>query len=161
MKYAFIKRYRSQFAIIRMCEALGVSESGYYAWRERPPSRRDQEDAGLLEKIREIHQRYRQACGSDKTWRLLKADGVACGRHRVARLRRSYGIEAIRMKRFRGSYAARNSEPAADNVLNRHFSTRKPDEVWVTDTTFIPTRQGTLFLAVAVSYTHLTLPTMQ
>ena len=113
MKYAFIKRYRSQFAIIRMCEALGVSESGYYAWRERPPSRRDQEDAGLLEKIREIHQRYRQACGSDKTWRLLKADGVACGRHRVARLRRSYGIEAIRMKRFRGSYAARNSEPAA------------------------------------------------
>ena len=150
MKYAFIKRYRSQFAIIRMCEALGVSESGYYAWRERPPSRRDQEDAGLLEKIREIHQRYRQACGSDKTWRLLKADGVACGRHRVARLRRSYGIEAIRMKRFRGSYAARNSEPAADNVLNRHFSTRKPDEVWVTDTTFIPTRQGTLFLAVVI-----------
>ena len=150
MKYAFIERHRSQFAIIRMCHALGVSESGYHAWRERPPSRRAQEDAGLLEKIREIHQRYRQACGSDKTWHLLKADGVTCGRHRVARLRRSHGIEAIRMKRFRGSYGARNSEPAADNVLNRQFRTTRPDQVWVTDTTFIPTRQGILFLAVVI-----------
>jgi len=150
VKYAFIDSHRSQFAIIRMCDALGVSESGYHAWRNRPPSRRTQEDAVLLEKIREVHQRYRQACGSDKTWHLLKADGLICGRHRVARLRRLHGIEAIRMKRFRGSYAARNSEPASDNVLNRQFKATRPDQAWVTDTTFIPTRQGVLFLAVVI-----------
>ena len=150
MKYAFIDSHRSQFAIIRMCDALGVSESGYHAWRDRPPSRRTQEDAVLLEKIREIHQRYRQACGSDKTWHLLKAGGITCGRHRVARLRRSHGIESIRMKRFRGSYAARNSEPASDNILNRQFKATHPDQTWVTDTTFIQTRQGMLFLAVVI-----------
>jgi transposase InsO family protein len=150
VKYAFIDSHRSQFAIIRMCDALGVSESGYHAWRDRPPSRREQEDAVLLEKIREIHQRYRQACGSDKTWYLLNADGVTCGRHRVARLRRSHGIEAIRMNRFRSSYAARNSDPASDNVLNRQFKATRPDQVWVTDTTFIPTRQGILFLAIVI-----------
>lgn len=133
-----------------MCDALGVSESGYHAWCERPPSRRAQEDAVLLEKIRAIHHRYRQACGSDKTWHLLKSQGVTCGRHRVARLRRTHGIEANRMKRFRGSYAARNSEPASDNVLNRQFTVRRPDEAWVTDTTFITTRQGMLYLAVVI-----------
>jgi len=129
---------------------MGVSESGYHAWRIRPPSRREQEDTVLLEKIREIHYRYRQACGSDKTWRLLNAQGTSCGRHRVARLRRAHGIEANRMKRFRGSYAARNSEPAADNILDRQFSATYPDQTWVTDTTFIPTRQGMLFLAVVI-----------
>lgn len=150
MKYEFIDSHRNQYAIHRMCDVLGVSESGYHAWRGRPPSRRDQEDTVLLEKIREIHQRYRQACGSDKTWHLLKVEGVACGRHRVARLRRAHGIEAIRMRRFRGGYAARNSEPASDNILNRQFRATRPDQAWVTDTTFIPTRQGMLFLAVVI-----------
>ena len=95
-----------------MCDALGVSESGFHAWRERLPSRRQQEDAMLVEKIKDIHSRYRQVCGSNKTWRLLKAQDITCGRHRIARLCRAHGIEAIRKKRFRGGYAARNSEPA-------------------------------------------------
>lgn len=150
MKYAFIDKHRRQFSVIRLCKALGVSESGYHAWRNRPPSRRAQADAALLAKICDIHKRYRQACGSDKTWHLLNAEGVICGRHRVARLRRAHGIEAIRMKRLRGSYAARNSEPAADNILNRQFSVERSDQAWVTDTTFIPTRQGMLFLAVVI-----------
>jgi len=150
VKYAFIDKHRGQFSVIRLCTALGVSESGYYAWRDRPPSRREQEDVVLLEKIRDVHHRYRQACGSDKSWRLLNAEGTPCGRHRVARLRRAHGIEAIRMKRFRGSYAARNSEPAADNILNRQFSATRPDQTWVTDTTFIPTQQGMLFLAIVI-----------
>ncbi len=150
MKYAFIHELRDRYSILHLCSALGVNRSGYYSWRHRRPGRREKEDALLLDKIQHIHQQHRQACGSDKTWHLLKAEGVSCGRHRVARLRRAHGIEAIRMKRFRGSHAARNSEPAADNLLNRQFSVRQPDEVWVTDTTFIPTRQGMLFLAVVL-----------
>jgi transposase InsO family protein len=150
VKYAFIQKHRKSHRISRLCSALDVSRCGFYAWCERLPSRRERDDAILLDKIRTIHQQYRQACGSDKTWRLLKAQGDNCGRHRVARLRRAHGIEAIRMKRFRGSYAARNSEPAADNVLNRAFATDRPNAAWVADTTFIPTRQGWLYLAIVL-----------
>lgn len=150
MKYAFIEEQCKQHPVSRLCRALGVSESGYYAWRIRPPSRRRQADDELLGKIMTLHQQYRQACGSDKTWRILKNQGEACGRHRVARIRRDHGIEAIRMKRFRAGYAARNSDPAADNVLNRKFTASRPDTVWVADTTFIPTRQGWLYLAVVL-----------
>lgn len=150
MKYAFIHEHRHNHRITHLCNALGVNRGGYYNWRDREPSRREKEDALLLDNIERIHQQHRQACGSDKTWHLLRAEGLVCGRHRVARLRRAHGIEAIRMKRFRGGNAARNSEPAADNVLNRQFNARRPDEAWVTDTTFIPTRQGMLFLAVVI-----------
>lgn len=148
MKYAFIDQHREVHCIKHLCRALGVSCCGYYAWRNREPSQRAQSNVVLLKEIRAIHQQYRQVCGSDKTWRLLKERGVVCGRHRVARLRREQGIEAIRMKRFRGGNAARNNEPAADNLLNRQFNAERPDTVWVADTTFIPTRQGALFLAV-------------
>lgn len=127
-----------------------MSRCGYYAWRQRPPSQREQRNTELLTKIRQLHQQYRQACGSDKTWRLLRAQGESCGRHRVARLRQIHGIEAIRMKRFRGGNAARNSEPAADNLLNRRFKREVPDAAWVADTTFVPTRQGWLYLAVVL-----------
>jgi len=150
VRYAFIDDHIEQYPVSRLCRVLGVSESGYYAWRSRPPSRREQEDTVLLDKIKVIHHQYRQACGSDKTWHLLKGQGEACGRHRVARLRRAHGIEAIRMRRFRGGYAARNSDPVADNVLNRQFIADRPDAVWVADTTFIPTRQGWLYLAVVL-----------
>lgn len=150
MKYAFIHDNRHHYRITTLSSALNVSRCGYYAWRTRAPSQRAQDDAHLLERIKHIHHRHRQACGSDKTWHLLMSEGVDCGRHRVARLRREAGIEAIRMKRFRGGYAARNSEPAADNILNRQFSAVRPDQVWVTDMTFIATRQGMLFLAVVI-----------
>jgi transposase InsO family protein len=150
VKYAFIQKHRKSHSITRLCSALDVSRCGFYAWRERPPSQRERDDAVLLDKIRTIHQRYRQTCGSDKTWHLLKAQGEHCGRHRVARLRRTHSIEAIRMKRFRGSYAARNSEPAANNVLNREFATDRPNATWVADTTFVPTRQGWLYLAIVL-----------
>jgi transposase InsO family protein len=113
-------------------------------------SKRELANARLLDKIKAIHHQYRQTCGSDKTWYLLAQQGEDCGRHRVARIRRLNGIEAIRMKRFRASRGARNSEPAACNVLNRQFTAAQPDRAWVTDTTFVPTRQGWLYLATVV-----------
>ena len=150
MKYAFIDDHCDQHPVSRLCRTLGVSESGYYAWCVRAPSQRQQQDVVLLEKIRAIHQQYRQVCGSDKTWHLLKKQGESCGRHRVARLRRAHSIEAVRMKRFRGGYAARNSEPAADNILNRRFAAGQPDQAWVADTTYIPTRRGALYLVIVL-----------
>jgi len=150
VRYHFIQQQQHQHRITHLCNAMNVSRCGYYAWATRAPSVREQANNTLLEKIKQLHQQHRQTCGSDKTWRLLNQQGLSCGRHRVARLRRINGIEAIRMKRFRGSRGARNNEPASDNHLNRQFTRHHPDKAWVTDTTFIPTRQGWLYLATVI-----------
>ena len=150
MRYQFIQRQQSHHHITLLCRAMNVSRGGYYAFVSRAPGAREQTNNHLLKKIKEIHQQHRQTCGSDKTWALLNQQGIVCGRHRVARLRRVHGIEAIRMKRFKASYAARNNEPMADNILDRQFTASRTDQTWVTDTTFIPTRQGWLYLATVV-----------
>ena len=85
-----------------------------------------------------------------KTWRALAGAGEIRGLHRVARLRQAHGIEAKRMRRFRSSFAGRNSLPAAPNLLERNFEALLPDRVWVGDVTFIATREGWLYLAVLI-----------
>lgn len=148
MRYGFIRDHESSYPVTTMCRALGVSRSGYYAWRARPPSARACANARLLTRIREIHARSRENYGALKTWRALLAAGEICGRHRVARLRQAHGIQAKRLRRFRSAYAPRNSEPAPANLLNRQFTAPAPDRVWAGDITFIPTREGWLYLAV-------------
>lgn len=85
-----------------------------------------------------------------KTWKALRAEGECCGHNRVARIRREAGIEAKRKQRFRRSATGRNSEPAAPNLLQRDFRVEKPNQVWVSDTTFISTRVGWLYLAIVI-----------
>jgi len=131
-----------------LCRLLGVSRSGYYAWGARPESERVGEDRALLTRIEAIHRESREAYGAVKTWRSLRAQGVPCGRHRVARLRRQAGIEAKRKRRFRVTTQSRHSFPVAPNVLDRSFAVAQPNRVWVGDITFIPTRAGWLYLAV-------------
>lgn len=148
MKYAFIKEHDNEFRVVRMCSVLQVSRSGYYHWVDRPESRRAREDRLLLVHIRRVHLQSRRAYGTVKTWRELCAQGVACGKHRVARLRRRDGIEAQRKRRFRLTVESRNSAPAAPNVLRQQFVAPRPNRVWVGDLTFIRTRAGFLYLAV-------------
>lgn len=150
MKYRFIEEHRETFRVSALCAVLGVSRSGYYEWRERPPSERALENERLLGLIRQVHADSRENYGERKTWEALRAQGESCGRHRVARLRRLDGLTAKRVRRFRLAYAARNSEPPAPNLLNRDFTTTKPNRVWVTDITFVPTRRGWLYVATMV-----------
>lgn len=150
MKYRFIGDHRHRFHIRAMCRVLGVSRAGFYDWCRRLPSARSQANERLLERIRVIHRASRGNAGAVKTWRRLVADGEHCGRHRVARLRRTHGIEARRMRRFRAAYATRKTDPAGPNRLDQHFVTERADQVWVGDITFIPTRRGWLYLAVLV-----------
>jgi transposase InsO family protein len=133
-----------------MCAALGVSRSGYYDWRDRPPSERAIEDARLLGLIRQIHVDSRENYGEFKTWKALRTMGETCGPHRVARLRRRDGLIAKRVRRFRQAYAGRNSAPPAPNLLERNFTASAPNRVWVTDITFVPTRRGWLYVAAIV-----------
>jgi len=148
VRYGFVETHRQIWRIERLCAALRVSRSGYYAWRARPPSARDQANTALLTQIRALHAEAREAYGAGKIWRVLNTRGVRCGRHRVARLRRAHGIEARRMRRFRLAYAARNGTPPAPNLVARHFHAAAPNRVWAGDITFIPTRRGWLYLAV-------------
>jgi len=150
VKYQFITDHRSAFRVTAMCSALRVSRSGYYGWRERPSSRRVEDNQRLLECIRKVHLASRENYGEQKTWEVLRASGETCGRHRVARLRRVNGILAKRVRRFRRSYAARNSAPPAPNLLARNFTAERPNLVWVTDITFVPTRRGWLYVAVMI-----------
>ena len=140
MRYQFIADHQREHRIGALCRALQVSTSGFYGWTHRPESGRAQANRQLLGRIRALHAEAREAYGIIKTWRALKAEGLRCGRNRVARLRRVHGIETRRMRRFRLAYAARQSAPPAANLLDRDFHVDVPDRVWVADSTFIPTR---------------------
>ena len=131
-----------------MCRILGVSASGYYGWVNRSISRRAKENTLLLLEIRRIHIEYRQAYGSLKVWEELKARGIRCGKHRVARLRQVDGIETKRRRRFKVTTRSKRSQVIASNVVNRCFKSEEPDRVWVGDVTYIATRTGWLYLAV-------------
>jgi len=135
-------------SVCRLCPMLSVSRGGYYAWCARGESQRSRRDRELLTHIEQVHEASRQAYGAVKTWLELRARGIACGKHRVARLRRQAKIEARRKRRFRVMVEHHFTAPAAPNLVQRQFHVRKPDRVWVGDMTFIRTRAGFLHLAV-------------
>ena len=135
-------------SVTRLCRALSVSRNGYYDWLGRAESARRQRDRELLGQIRQVHQSSWQAYGAVKTWQALLAQGIACGKHRVARLRKQAGIEARRKRRFRVIVEHHHTSPAAPNLLERRFHAAQPDRIWVGDMTFIRTRAGFLHLAV-------------
>jgi putative transposase len=94
VKYAFMRAHQDQFKVSPMCRALQASRSGYYSWRDRKESKRSEENRTVLVEIKKMHEENREAYGAVKTWRELKTQGIVCGRHRVARLRKQAGIEA-------------------------------------------------------------------
>lgn len=148
MKYAFMEDHAQEFPVTAMCRTLKVSKSGYYEWYHRGPSARARANLGLLSEIRRVHHEYREAYGAVKTWRTLNERGIACGKHRVARLRKTAGIEAKRKRRFRVTTEHHRTPQAAPDLLQRCFRASMPNAVWVGDMTFIRTRKGFLHLAV-------------
>ena len=148
MKYEFIREHRARFPVARLCQALEVSRSGFHAWLERPASAHAQTDQRLLVDIRRVHLEHRQAYGGVKTWLTLKERGIACGKHRIARLRREAGIEANRRQRQRITIEHHKAAAPAPDLLVRRFTAPSPDRIWVGDMTFIRTREGWLHLAV-------------
>ncbi len=149
MKYRFIRAERKNHRLLNLCRVLGVSRSGYYHWSERGPSARAQANARLPVEIKRTHEANLGAYGTLKTWRALNAQGIACGKHRVAHLRRTNGIEARRKRRSPYSIIAHEHTRApAPDLIERCFDAPGPDHAWVGDMTFIRTRQGWLYLAM-------------
>jgi putative transposase len=151
MRFTFIQSHARIFHITTMCRVLEVSRAGYYAWRARPLCDRVKDDRVLAEKIREIQRQVKERYGSPRTHQELKGLGFRCGKNRVARIMRNAGIRAKSARKFRVTTQSEHYEPVAPNLLDRQFSPEThtiPDRVWVADLTYIPTREGWLYLAV-------------
>ena len=148
MKYAFIHSRRRYHPVSRLCSVLNVSSSGYYAWIGRPPSERQKTNQRLVTKIRCYHRASRGTYGSPRIHSDLRAEGEVVSRQRVARLMREQGIQSKMAKRFVITTNSKGTTAPAPDRLQRRFTPPDKNRAWVSDTTFIQTRQGWLYLAV-------------
>lgn len=150
MKYAWMDSQAAAHSVRSMCRALAVSPSGFYEWRSRGPSARAAENERLGSLIQQVHVECREAYGTERLWRELRARGESCGRHRVARLRRHTGVLTRRRQRYlrrRGPY---DRAPDAGRHVTWPFKSTGPDRIWVADITLVPTGQGWLYLATVL-----------
>ncbi len=130
-----------------MCQVLEVSENGYANWRKRGKSKRKQDDEFLAERIEDAYKKNRGKYGSPRIHAELKAQGIHCGRKRVARLMQEQGLSARRSRQKARTTNSNHQFPLASNLLERNFTADAPDKKWMTDITYIDTREGWLFLA--------------
>jgi putative transposase len=149
MRFRFIEDHRDEFPVTRMCKVLDVSPSGYYAWRQRPPSAREMANQELFKKIETVYNENYGVYGSPRIYRELK-DQVVCSENRIARLMRLRHLQAKQAKRFKVTTKRNKAHPVAPNLLKRNFTTDLPDQTWLADITYIATLEGWLYLAAVL-----------
>lgn len=150
MKYAFISEEKARHSVQRLCKALKVSRSGYYDWLNREPSKRALANRQLLVNIRGLYAQHKGRYGSPRIHAALIQHGQQVSRGRVERLMKAHDIKAQRARRHKRVYIQREQQQAAPNVLARQFSASRPNQKWVSDITFIPTREGFVYLAAVL-----------
>jgi putative transposase len=153
LKFACIELHVLEFEVRLMCRVLSVSSSGFYAWRKRGPSSRSILDQRLALRIRAVHAEVKQRYGAVKVYKELKGSGVSCGKNRVAKLMRREGLRSRRTPAFRITTDSRHTHPIAENHLQRRFDVRLHPAInrsWAADMTYVPTREGWLYLAVVL-----------
>lgn len=149
MKFEFVAKHRVAWPVNLMCEALGVSRSGFYAWLVRPRSRRSLDDEALAAKVRQSFVGSDRTYGARRVWHDVLALGERCGLHRIERLMRAQALRA--RPRRRGLPKDHGERSAiADNVLDRQFQADAPNQKWVADFTYIWTAEGWLYVAVVL-----------
>lgn len=147
MRYEFIRDYRTEFRVSKMCAVLEVSRSGFYLWLRNPESERDRDNRLLLSEMRMAFDRNRQVYGSPRLTVELNDTGVSCSENRVARLMRQSGIRAVGKCKNRVTTNSKHNHPVAENLLNRDFSVDRPNAVWLSDITYVWTSEGWLYFA--------------
>ena len=148
MSYGFITDNANQWPISWLCDALGVSTAGYYAWCDREASTQQQRRDALLVEIQTVHAEAKARYGSPRIHAELVDRGHDCCVNTVARIMREAGIASKTKRRFRQTTDSNHKHPVAENLLNRQFEPESKNESWVADITYIPTREGWLYLAV-------------
>jgi putative transposase len=129
MRFQFIDDHRDEFPVTRMCKVLKVSRSGYYAWRTRPVSAREMANRKLANKIEAVYNESDGTYGSPRIHSELKAQGVVCGKNRIARLMMLRGLCAKQHKRYRATTKRNRVHRAAPNLLKRNFTTERPNRM--------------------------------
>ena len=147
-RYRFIAEHRTQWRVEEMCRTLQVSRSGFYAWVGRSPSARTQERHRLDARIRTLFAAHRQVAGSPKLTAALHQDGERISRTWVARRMQALGLRSKTRRIFRVTTNARHAYPIAPNRLQRRFHVPRPNQVWVSDITYVPTQRGWVYVAV-------------
>lgn len=145
-----MKAHQAEFSIRLMCRVFRVSSSAWYEWLKRPVSRRVQEDRRLREKVRDFHRASQQCYGARRIRKDLQDDGEEVSRARVGRLMKEQNLTSKVKPAFKVTTDANHALPVAPNHLNRQFEVSAPDTVYAGDITYIPTREGWLYLAVFI-----------
>jgi transposase InsO family protein len=142
-----IRQMRLVYPVPLMCRFFGISTSGYYKWLVSPISKRTREEGRLEVEIRAAHMRTRQTCGPERLQQDLAAHGVKVGVFRIRRIRTKLGIRCKQVKKFKATTDSTHTLPVAVNLLEQQFETTAPNRVWVSDITYIPTKEGWLYCA--------------
>jgi transposase InsO family protein len=149
MKYQFIHDHRSTFRVKKMCQVIGISRSGYYGWERQIVSIRKKENEKLVDHIKKVYVLSRKTYGSPRITAELKSQGIPCGENRVARIMRTNGIVARIKRRFKITTHSRHTQMIVPNLL-KEKNIDTPNTAWVSDITYISTREGWLYLCVII-----------
>jgi putative transposase len=151
MRFAFVAKHRSIWPVAWLCEALGVSRSGFHAWLNRSPSRRARENESLLDTIRRSFLGSDRTYGARRVWRDVLAEGIDCGLHRIERLMQANALKARPRRRYLPpDTGERVASAIAPNVLDRQFHATAPNRKWIADFTYIWTGEGWLYVAAVI-----------
>jgi putative transposase len=137
MKFRFIDQAKEEFPAHRLCKVLGVSQSGYFAWKDRPASHRQREDMVMLAHVRSAYARSHETYGSPRMTRELRDSGFAIGRRRTARLMRENGLYARQKRRFKRTTDSQHAFPVAPNIIDQDFAATAPDQKWGVDISYL------------------------
>ena len=148
--FAFVEAEKAHFPVTTLCRLLGVSRSGYYAWRTRPPSARACADQELTRHLRAVHEQSRGTYGAPRIRAELRDRGVVCSRKRVARLLRLAGLQGCHRRKGPPHPRRTPGTPPTPDLVRRNFAAAAPDRLWVADITYVPTWAGFLYLAVVL-----------
>ena len=149
-----MKQLRLHYPVPMMCRMYEVSASGYYAYVNRPPSRRAQEEARLEVEIRAAHKRTRRVCGAERLQKDLAEHGVKVGVCRIKRIRKKLGIRCKQTKKFKTTTDSKHTLPVAENLLDQQFEVSRPNTAWLSDITYVWTEEGWLYLAAHKDLFH-------
>jgi putative transposase len=142
-----MKELRLEYPVPLMSRIMNVSDSGYYAWSDRPLSQRAQEEMRLEVEIKAAHKRARNTYGAERLQRDLAEHGIQVGICRIKRIKRKLGLRCKQKRKFKVTTDSRHKLPVADNLLHQKFTVYEPNKVWVSDITYVPTDEGWLYLA--------------
>jgi transposase InsO family protein len=141
---------KKTYPLTLLCQVMRVSRSGFYSWKNREKSPRQQEQERLIPKVKTIHHQSKSSYGARRISTELKAQGESCGRTKAGTLMKLAGVEAKQKRKFKATTDSKHNLPVAPNLLDRNFKTASPDIVYCGDITYIWTGEGWLYLAVVL-----------